>query len=413
MDKSLLSPADVDHEHTSATGGSGQSPRGRGWRNVAAFWCLGLLNNTTYVVMNAGATEIASGGVALVYICNEGPSLAMKLTLPYWAHLMGYRLRVVLAGACMSMSLALVAFGKSLGVQLLGVAFSSMQSGLGESSMLGLTSKYSPHTSAMLTAWSSGTGFAGVFGYAWNIYFHRTMGLSFGASLMIGNSLVFLWFLAYFVLLTPPPEPQGSGVELSTVSVSTDSGSDRINVDLSPRRRFRIVVGLWRYTVPLFIVYFAEYAMQSGAWTVIGFPINDADARTEFYTYANWSYQAGVFVSRSSGMFVQAGLGMLWVLPLLQAFFLAFFVADALWLFWWGWGLLAPCFVTGLLGGTVYVNALMLVGQSHREGPVRELALTAASVGGSLGILSSDVAGLFIQGCLFRFHHLPGAEVQC
>jgi type IV secretory pathway VirB6-like protein len=51
--------------------------------------------------------------------------------------------------------------------------------------------------------------------------------------------------------------------------------------------------------------YFAEYAMQSGAWAAIGFPESDSDARGQFYTYANWCYQGGVFISRSSGLLFQ------------------------------------------------------------------------------------------------------------
>ena len=33
--------------------------------------------------------------------------------------------------------------------------------------------------------------------------------------------------------------------------------------------------------------------------------MEDADARHAFYTYANWVYQVGVFVSRSSGLLYQ------------------------------------------------------------------------------------------------------------
>ena len=40
----------------------------------------------------------------------------------------------------------------------------------------------------------------------------------------------------------------------------------------------------------------------------IGFPVESAEARHRFYTYSNWMYQAGVFVSRSSGMLYQARL---------------------------------------------------------------------------------------------------------
>lgn len=39
-----------------------------------------------------------------------------------------------------------------------------------------------------------------------------------------------------------------------------------------------------------------------------GFPVSSAAARHRFYVYSNWCYQAGVFLSRSSGMLYQVGL---------------------------------------------------------------------------------------------------------
>jgi hypothetical protein len=59
------------------------------------------------------------------------------------------------------------------------------------------------------------------------------------------------------------------------------------------RQRLKVTCDLWPYMVPLFVVYFAEYAMQSGTWTAIGFPVTSADARHKFYLYSNWVYQAG------------------------------------------------------------------------------------------------------------------------
>jgi len=41
--------------------------------------------------------------------------------------------------------------------------------------------------------------------------------------------------------------------------------------------------------IPLFVVYAAEYALQSGTWTAIGFPVHDEQARNRFYAYSNWT----------------------------------------------------------------------------------------------------------------------------
>lgn len=50
---------------------------------------------------------------------------------------------------------------------------------------------------------------------------------------------------------------------------------------------------------------------QSGTWTAIGFPTEDLLARQRFYAASNWCYQAGVFVSRSSGLVYQVCSGVL------------------------------------------------------------------------------------------------------
>jgi battenin len=201
--------------------------------------------------------------------------------------------------------------------------------------------------------------------------------------------------------------------------------------------------------LPLFIVYFSEYAMQSGTWAAIGFPVEDEGARKKFYEYANWLYQAGVFVSRSSGTLVQANMLVLQLMPVLQTALLVLFTFIAVYQFLYGWGLLAVCFVVGLLGGGVYappqpitrasptpraltlssaslalpsalasparryVNAFTRISVDVEKGPRQEVALAIVSVADSFGILFADVAGLFLQACIYKHHGLDGAKMTC
>ena len=65
-------------------------------------------------------------------------------------------------------------------------------------------------------------------------------------------------------------------------------------------------------------MYFAEYATQSGTWAAIGFPVASKAARNSFYEYANFTYQIGVFLSRSSGLYFKSTLNTIWTLPLIQ-----------------------------------------------------------------------------------------------
>jgi hypothetical protein len=77
------------------------------------------------------------------------------------------------------------------------------------------------------------------------------------------------------------------------------------------------------------LFYRRRYALQSGVWSAMGFPVTDAEARKTFYEYANWTYQAGVLVSRSSGTLWTPTRTNLWIMPALQCVFLAFSVYNA------------------------------------------------------------------------------------
>ena len=124
-------------------------------------------------------------------------------------HLVPYGVRVWACTVLMMLALLTVGYGGSAPVQLLGVCFSSVQGGLGEASFLALSSFYD--TPRALTAWSSGTGFAGIFGYAWVFFLNYVLGLSFRATLMMANLLNLCWLYAYFWLLSDPDVSSGGG----------------------------------------------------------------------------------------------------------------------------------------------------------------------------------------------------------
>ena len=60
-------------------------------------------------------------------------------------------------------------------------------------------------------------------------------------------------------------------------STDNNGSSNEGNVDLSAaaskmtfEQRAKATIALWPFMIPLFVVYFAEYAMQSGVWAAIG-----------------------------------------------------------------------------------------------------------------------------------------------
>ena len=53
-------------------------------RNDLAFWLLGLINNSIYVIMMAVAKDIAPGAVGAVFLADVAPTMLVKVSAPYW-----------------------------------------------------------------------------------------------------------------------------------------------------------------------------------------------------------------------------------------------------------------------------------------------------------------------------------------
>jgi battenin len=138
----------------------------------------------------------------IVYLCAIVPGIILKASAPYWVHTVPYAARVLACAALMSASFAVVGLSSSRGPQLAGVVLASLQGALGEASFLALSSYY--NADATITAWSSGTGFAGVFGYSWVAGLHVALGFSFQQTLAAAQVTAGAFVAAYFLLLEPP-----------------------------------------------------------------------------------------------------------------------------------------------------------------------------------------------------------------
>jgi battenin len=424
-----------------------------------AFWMLGMLNNASYVIMIACAKNISEGGTGLVFLANVVPSLCIKLSSPWWFDRVGYNTRMILATLCMVLSFLLIATSHSIGNhrykmewQLLGVALASAQCGLGESSLLALAGKRDsqlhleqypesgtnnmdptepPPKGQCLTCFSSGTGIAGVFGFFWKWFWNEWLGFSLSVTLWLAMSLAIsyisvyrgaLWYDSHSEMMIPIVSTEEEVVSHESQALQTCLEQEYEIPAVTPIdelngwQRLTLVLSLWPYMVPLFVVYIAEYALQAGTWTAIGFPLQDQEARDSFYEFSNWMYQAGVFVSRSSGTLFTAPMWVLWLMPALQSVNVIFFSTvashpDASWIY--DPNVLYPlCFYVGLLGGAVYISGYKRI---CADLPVahREFSLSATSVAEGAGILVADILGLFIQSCLYQVNGLQGAVVAC
>nr|CCA15854.1 cln3like protein putative [Albugo laibachii Nc14] len=362
-------------------------------RNLVAFWSLGFLNNIGYVIMLAGAQDIVSSGVGLVYFFDIFPAVLVKISGPYWFHLISYRERTFLGAGCMLASFLLLALGSSFWVHLLGIAFSGLQSGMMEPTYLAMASYY--HSRKCLTCWASGTGLAGVGGYLWIAFFRIGLGWSFTTTLLLACVFPFLYAMIFLVVLDTsrlsiqPSYCRPAGHKYKSVGKENGRAAETPTL----QAKLFMTVSLWPYILPLLLVYFAEYTMQSGVWSSIGFPMTNPNARAKFYSTAGLMYQLGVFLARSSGGFWQASGSILFILASLQVLLLAFFISVAIWHIWYNWSLLCFTFMAGILGGSVYVNAYTLLATQIRPDWV-EFALSATSIGDTLGIMLADIVSV-------------------
>ncbi|XP_040399605.1 battenin isoform X2 [Cygnus olor] len=317
-------------------------------RNDAAFWLLGLCNNTPYVVMLSAAHDIlrppemppaprngsrydcspiSTGAVLLADIL---PTLLIKLAAPFCIHLLPYNLRVVAVTAAAWGSFALVAAAAGVAVSLVGVVLASASSGLGEVTFLALSSLYP----------------------------------------------------SYFCLLRPPQAPPPAQEPL------LGPGPD---VGLGAAQKWKVVKRIFKHMAPLGFVYFAEYFINQGLLELLYFPESSL-THSEQYRWYQLLYQAAVFASRSSLRCCR--FRPIWVLALLQGLTAGVLLGAVAAPFLPGLGAaFALVLLEGLLGGTAYGNAFLNV-RTESPRAEREFAAAAGSVSDSAGIALAAGAAL-------------------
>ncbi|XP_071657450.1 battenin [Patagioenas fasciata] len=367
---------------------------GAAWRTSGAFWLLGLANNLPYVLMLSAARDILQGAPVLagnsssrdcnkesagaVLLADILPTLLIKVTAPLGLHRLPYGPRVITSCLCSWGSVTLVASGHRLAESLGGVALASVASGLGEVTLLALAAEYGR---SGLSAWSSGTGLAGVCG-ALLYGALRGAGLPHGHALLPALALPPISGASYFLLLPPPPGPP-----LPPPAVGQRWGVVKVSVLTA---------------VPLGLVYFLEYWINQGLLDLLEFPSSSL-THNDQYRWFQLLYQVGVFVSRSSLRWVR--LRRLWALPVLQALNAALLLAAAL-----KPPLLPGVGVAfaligweGLLGGVAYGNCYLNVAEQVDPGS-RALAVTVAAVTAAVGIAGAGAAAMGTHGLLCPTH---------
>lgn len=180
-------------------------------RVCTGFWLLGLINNVLYVIILSAALDLVGPNIpkGVVLLADVFPSFLVKLTAPYYIHLVPYRARVVSFVFLSAGGILIIALSPdtesypSVIIKLLGVVLASLSSGGGELSFLGLTHHYD--SSAGIASWSSGTGAAGLVGSGVYVFATTTFGLSSRTSLLAVAFLPVIMLISFFFVLPATP----------------------------------------------------------------------------------------------------------------------------------------------------------------------------------------------------------------
>ncbi|KAB0801466.1 hypothetical protein PPYR_05821 [Photinus pyralis] len=361
------------------------------WRSLVAYWILGLCNNYGYVVMlsaandilhqqternststlNGGNTDrdcnyISTGAILLADIL---PSLLIKIIapfLPFFIHI-----RVLICVMVASMGFILVAFSETQWMSITGVVFTALCSGLGEASLLQYSSFYDKD---VISTWSSGTGGAGIAGA---LSYATLNALGIRTTLLIMLVVPVTMAISFWIIL---PRPQVIAV-----------GDTNTLQELPFKEKVRILPSLFKFMIPIGLVYLFEYFINQGMYELINFEgifLNKA----EQYRWLQVDYQIGVFISRSSVNIFH--IRKIWLMSVFQLINVAFFTTEAIFYYIPSfWIVLALTFWEGLLGGAAYVNTFYKISNETPE-EHKQFSLGATSFADAVGITLAGIIAI-------------------
>lgn len=301
-------------------------------RIFISFWLFGLINNVLYVVILSAAIDLVGVLVpkATVLLADVIPSLAIKMAAPFFIHIIPYSTRITMLILLSFSGMVLVALSGGIPMKLVGIIIASLSSGLGELSFLQMTHFYGELS---ISAFSSGTGGAGLVGSFLYLMLTTWFKLSVTATLLFFSVVPVTFWLAFYCIL-PPASTTGahltslkgsSTMEYQQLENSDDSeiaqtvieqGSSSIleqdeeanEPDLAKTQQTRLnnmatqkatiepfSVTLKRlqpflvpYMAPLFLVYISEYIINQGISPTLLFPIEEmpfSKYRDAYVTY--------------------------------------------------------------------------------------------------------------------------------
>ncbi|XP_067647989.1 battenin-like [Eurosta solidaginis] len=377
------------------------------WRDLTAYWILGLCNNYGYVVMLTAAHDIISKfeenehgsgasqsdnstshrrcnkmSTSAVLLADIIPSFLVKLLapfMPFWVHT-----RMALAIGLTVFSFLTVSIANVKWLAFLGIVFTSASCGIGESTLLAYSSSFNKD---VVSTWSSGTGGAGIFG-ALSYTILIDLNLTPKQAMLVFLYVPTLEALAFWIILRNPKDAIVRTEEAELVSQDVLTVHEKIVYffkDLLP------------FLLPLSLVYFAEYFINMGLYELVYFENIFITPATQ-YRWLSTDYQIGVFISRSSVYLIH--FTIIWPMAILQCINAIIFSFEAVFFFVPNfWIIIVFVLWEGLLGGGAYVNTFY-----HMSKVIppqrRQYAIGMVAQADSYGIIAAGLLAIPVHNAI-------------
>lgn len=313
----------------------------------------------------------------------------------------------------------MLALARQVQWKLIGVGMVAVGGGLGEPTILSLTSF---HGELTLAAFSAGTGVG--FAIAPLYYTALTTWACVSpkvATLIMAAMMVLIFVCFYFIdnsetKCTSSLSDDLSGVHYSALetnenlcdSSDKDDEENDEGTSLSWREKMMVICQLLPHMLPIFITCFSEYIIVQAVITTLAFPSSPFKPR-DHYEYYIVVFVVGKMAGRSYLLVLsyikkdwgeKAKFPYLWVLCLVEVMDLLFLVLAAWYRFLPSvWIVLLLVFVCGFNVGAFYVNVVIIFRNCLQQ-KYKEFAMGYIDLPLTGGILTAAVLGLYVEPLL-------------
>ncbi|CAL6019483.1 CLN3_protein [Hexamita inflata] len=323
-----------------------------------------------------------------VLLCDILPSFIVKLGFPFIVDKIPQLINILMISILGIMGFTFAAFTRNnIVLGLAGVVINSASGGIGEVAFLAYTSKFSTQ---IVSAWSIGTGLAGITASGIYAILADVAGVKYETIIYIFCWLPVLMIVAHF--FTDPTKSPGQNKFDEEETLVQPLSQEKKNT----KQKLSSLGEVWVYMFAQFLVYISEYTINHSVNPVIEFKSNP----DQYYTFANFAYQIGMFLMRCSLPVFKLPRQLVIAPAIMQFLLLVMFSFEAIYQFInIFWLMIFICFIEGLIGGLTNVSALYWISKMSDQSN-REFRMGISTLFGTSGVLISSVAGMWYEQLL-------------